>query len=468
MTEHRPLERDTVQEFVAKYDRPGPRYTSYPTAVEFSDDVGADIYEQRLAEADGLGPDAPLSLYGHLPFCEEQCLFCACHVIISPDHERAAPYLEMMRREIELLAKRMPKRRKFAQLHLGGGTPTYYSPEELKTLVKAILSEYEPIEGAEIAVEVDPRVTSFEHLDVLAELGFNRMSMGVQDFTLEVQERVHRIQTAEKTQALVEHGRRRGYRGINMDLIYGLPLQTPETFEATVDRVLEIAPDRVACYSFAYVPWMQGHQKKLDETELPSREVKVELFAIIREKLLGAGYETIGMDHFAKPDDELAIAKAAGRLRRNFQGYAVIPGDDVLGFGVSAIGDVRGALIQNEKKLSRYGKRVLEGRLPVARGFVRSRDDEIRCDVIHRLMCNFVVDIPAVEALWSIDFASYFAPDLELLNAYQDEGLVEVEPGIVRATPVGELFVRNLAMCFDLYMREKHQHGGKPVFSRTV
>jgi oxygen-independent coproporphyrinogen-3 oxidase len=251
-------------------------------------------------------------------------------------------------------------------------------------------------------------------------------------------------------------------------LIYGLPLQNPKTFEETVARVIEMGVDRVACYSFAFVPWIRGHQRKLDESELPSRETKMELFAIARERLLGAGYESIGMDHFAKPDDELSRAKREGRLRRNFQGYAVIPGDDVLGFGISAIGDVRGAMFQNEKKLSRYRDLVEAGRLPSARGIVRSRDDEIRADVIHRLMCNFVIEIPAVEKEWGIRFREYFATDLELLSPYRDEGLVHVEDDAIRATPVGELFVRNLAMCFDRYMREKHQAESGPVFSRTV
>ena len=463
----RPVDRATVQRLVARYDRPGPRYTSYPTAVEFSEDVGADAYEERLEEADARG-DAPLSLYLHLPFCEERCLFCGCHVIITKHHERAEPYLEVLKKEFALVAERLPHRRGFAQLHLGGGTPTYYRPDELRDLVEALFSHYHPLEGAELAVEVDPRVTSPEHIDVLAELGFNRMSMGVQDFTREVQERVNRVQTEEETAAVIERGRERGYGGINIDLIYGLPLQTPQTFERTVEHVIGLGVDRVACYSFALVPWLRGHQKKLDESELPPREVKIELFAIAREKFLAAGYEPIGMDHFAKPDDELAIAKREGRLRRNFQGYAVIPGDDVLGFGISAIGDVRGMMIQNEKKLSRYSDAIGENRLPAARGLVRSRDDTIRGDVIHRLMCNFVIDVPAVEAKWDIDFRDYFSKDLELLTPFAKEGLVVIDAARIEATPVGELFVRNLAMCFDRYMREKHGGGEKPVFSRTV
>lgn len=467
MTMKAPVDRATIRRLIDKYDRPGPRYTSYPTAVEFSNEFGREQYENRLREADSL-EDAPLSLYCHLPFCEERCLFCGCHVIITRHHERADPYLDLLKREIRMVSEIAPRRRKFAQLHLGGGTPTYFSPGDLRGLVEELLRFYEPLPGAEMAIEVDPRVTTMEHIDALAEVGFNRISMGVQDFTPEVQERIHRVQSPEQTRAIVDHARRRGYSGINIDLIYGLPLQTPESFEKTVEQVIEIGVDRVACYSFAYVPWLQGHQKKLDQSELPTREVKMELFAIVRERLIGAGYQAIGMDHFARPDDELARARGEGRLRRNFQGYAVIPGDDVFGFGISAIGDVRGALVQNEKKLSDYAEAVSQGRLPASRGFLRSRDDTIRADVIHRLMCNFVIDIGEVERSWGLSFGDYFGKDLELLAPHVDEGLVTLDERAIRATPVGELFVRNLAMCFDRYMREKHANESKPVFSRTV
>lgn len=466
MTDAVPADRETIRRLIARYDRPGPRYTSYPTAVEL-EEVEPSFHEPRLAEADAL-EDSPLSVYMHLPFCEERCLFCGCHVIITRHHERTEPYLELLKREIALVAERAPNRRSFAQLHLGGGTPTYFSPAELGALVASFLELYHPLPGAEMAIEVDPRVTTTEHLDVLADAGFNRLSMGVQDFTPEVQERIHRVQSPEATRSIVEHARRRGYSGINVDLIYGLPLQTPETFERSLEQVVAVGPDRVACYSFAYVPWQKGHQKKLDESELPTRETKMELFAIARETLLNSGYEAIGMDHFARRDDELARARREGRLRRNFQGYTVLPGTDVFGFGISAIGDVRGALVQNEKKLSLYREAVEAGRLPVARGLLRSRDDVVRADVIHRLMCNFVIDIGEVEKRWDLDFREYFRTDLELLAPHVDEGLAVVEDDQIRATPIGELFVRNLAMCFDRYMREKHAGDEKPVFSRTV
>ena len=463
----RPVGREVTAELLARHDRPGPRYTSYPTAVEFNEEVGTDEYLVRLAEADKLG-DAPLSLYLHLPFCEERCLFCGCHVIITKHRDVAEPYLELVKREIDLLAERLPHRRRFAQLHLGGGTPTYFSPAQLTDLLGHLLKRFHPSKGAELALEADPRVTSAAHIDALADLGFNRISFGVQDLTPVVQEAINRVQSLEQTAALVEHARRRGFRGINVDLIYGLPLQTPESFERTVDSVIGLGIDRAAVYSFAFVPWVRGHQKKIEEDQLPDAATKVALFAIARERFLKAGYEPIGMDHFARPDDELARAKHEGRLRRNFQGYAVIPGDDVLGIGISAIGDVRGAYIQNEKKLSTYEARIKAGELPVTRGVPRSADDEVRRTVIHELMCNFRVDTGDISRRYGIDFASYFAEDLALLAGPEREGLVRIGKERIEATPVGELFVRNLAMCFDRYQREKHEGEAKPVFSRTV
>ncbi len=463
----RPMHREITAELLSRYDRPGPRYTSYPTAVEFHEGVTGTDYLDCLASANSLG-DAPLSMYVHLPFCEERCLFCGCHTIISPRKEVAVPYLGMLGREIALLAERLPERRQFAQLHLGGGTPTYYSPEQLDALIGGLLRHFTPLPGAELAFEADPRVTTSDHLDTLGDLGFNRVSFGVQDLNPDVQEAINRVQTREQTARLVDHARARGYRGINVDLIYGLPRQTPATFEKTVDSVIALGPDRAAVYSFAFVPWVRGGQKKIEEDQLPAADVKVQLFAIARERFLAAGYEPIGMDHFARPDDDLAIARREGKLRRNFQGYAVIPGDDVVGLGISAIGDVRGSYVQNEKKLSTYEEAIAEGRLPVYRGVRRSPDDEIRRAVIHELMCNFRVDAAAIEHTYGVDFARYFAADLELLEPHERDGMVRVSPAGIEATPIGELFVRNLAMCFDRYQREKHAADSKPVFSRTV
>ncbi len=463
----RPIDRTLTADLLARHDRPGPRYTSYPTAVEFDEGVGRETYARHLARADAAG-DAPLSLYLHLPFCESRCLFCGCHVIITPHKHKAAPYLQLLEREIDLVAEHLPHRRRFSQLHLGGGTPTYHSPQELERLLLHLRRSFTPTSDAELAVEVDPRVTSLEHIAVLAEHGFNRISLGVQDFEPNVQEAIARVQSVELTRTLLDASRARGFKGINIDLIYGLPFQESRSFENTVERTIELCPDRVAVYSFAFVPWIRGHMKKLDESDFPDREQKLRLFALARERFLDAGYEPIGMDHFAHPDDELARARREGRLRRNFQGYAVIPADDVIGLGISAIGDVQGAYVQNEKKLSDYGAAIERDQLPVARGVVRSEDDELRRALIHELMCNFGVDVRALELRFGINFAETFAEDLRRLEPLVDEGLATFDGESVKATPTGELFVRNLAMCFDRYWREKHEGDNRPTFSRTV
>lgn len=461
------LDRALTAELLARYDRPGPRYTSYPTAVEFHDGVGPAQYGAHLARANELAAE-PLSAYLHLPFCEHRCLFCGCHVIITPHKERATPYLDLLRREIDLVAERLPDRRRIGQLHLGGGTPTYHEPEQLAALLERFFARFERLPDAELAVEVDPRVTRSEHLDVLAAHGFNRISLGVQDFTAEVQEAIERVQSVAETRAIVDHARSLGFRGVNVDLIYGLPHQERASFERTIDLVIDMGVDRVAVYSFAFVPWIRGQQKKIEEEDLPPRDEKVALFALARERFLAAGYVPIGMDHFARPDDELALARNEGRLRRNFQGYTVVPAPDVVGLGISAIGDVRGGYFQNAKKLSDYERAIEAGRLPTMRGVLLEPDDELRRAVIHDLMCNARVELGPVEERFGIDFGRYFAEDLARLAEYEAEGMVRIEPDRIVATEVGELFIRNLAMCFDRYWREKHEGGDRPVFSRTV
>jgi oxygen-independent coproporphyrinogen-3 oxidase len=465
---HAPSSSDwtVTAELLERYDRPGPRYTSYPTAVEFHAGVDADEYDRRLRAADE-EVDAPLSLYMHLPFCEHRCLFCGCNVIISPDKTRAAPYLDLLRREVALLAERLTGRRTLSQVHLGGGTPTYFSPDDLSMLLREVFSVFTPLASAELAVEVDPRVTHREHIDALADLGFNRVSLGVQDVNPRVQEAIGRLQSVAQTAGLIEHARTRGYAGINVDLIYGLPHQTPEEFAATVDTVIGMDIDRTAVYSFAYVPWMHGQMKRLAPDALPDRRTKLAIFAVARERFLSAGFEAIGMDHFAKPNDELARAKLGGRLKRNFQGYCVVPADDVLGLGISAIGDVAGAYVQNAKKLSTYREALEAGRLPTERGVALSTDDRLRRHVIHSLMCNFAVDMRAVESRFDISFADYFAEDLALLIEHERTGMVTIEADVIRATELGQVFVRNLAMCFDTYLRRGERDDSKP-FSRTV
>ncbi|HWG85320.1 MAG TPA: oxygen-independent coproporphyrinogen III oxidase, partial [Deinococcales bacterium] len=438
---------------------------SYPTAVEFHTGFTASDYREHLRRANEKA-GAPLSLYTHLPFCEERCHFCACHVIISPNKEVAHPYVQHLYREIEMVAALLPDRREVSQFHWGGGTPTYYPADDLVRLFRHYKRFFTFKEGAEIALEVDPRVTTFEQLDKLAAEGFNRMSMGVQDFNPEVQQAINRIQSFEQTRDLIEHGRSLGMHSINIDLIYGLPHQTPESFRETLERSLELSPDRVAVYSFALVPWIKAHQKYLPQESLPAPEVKLELLAIARESFLGAGYVDIGMDHFAKPDDSLSVAQREGRLWRNFMGYTNLKANDILGFGVSAIGYVDDAFVQNVKKLTEYYEAISSGELPVERGYALSHDDLARQKVIQELMCNFVVRKRDVEREFGLDFDSYFAEDLALLKPLVEEGLAANEPDSVAARGHGRLFVRNIAMQFDRYLREKKRE--KPTFSRTV
>ncbi len=453
-------------ELLARYDSVGPRYTSYPTAVDFHAGFGEAEYRRSLATANQAG-NAPLSVYTHLPFCVARCWFCGCHTFATARHEVAAPYLAHVLVEMGRVAELLPDRRQVAQFHLGGGTPTYLTPEELEQLVRGFERHFEFLPHAERAIEVDPRVTTSAHIDALAGLGFSRISIGVQDFDPEVQKAIGREQSLESTAELAENARRQGFSGVNMDLIYGLPNQTPATFARTVAQTIALKPDRIAVYSFAYLPNQRGHQRQIVLPLLPARDNKFALLAIAREGFMAAGYQAIGMDHFALPSDELAVAQREGRLQRNFMGYTVMAGPDMIGFGVSAIGDMRGALVQDEKKLVHYYAMLDQGRLPVARGYQRTPDDEIRRDVIHALMCNFVVDRRAIEGKHGIVFADYLRESLAKLLPFVADGMCQIDDSGVRAIGLGQVFVRNLAMCFDAHLGAKLS-AKEPVFSRTV
>ena len=448
-------------QLLARYDRPGPRYTSYPTAVDFAERYGPEAYEQHLREAAGTAE--PLAFYTHLPFCTLRCGFCGCHAIVSPHGERvSAPYVGRLKRETEMVAERLGDRRRVTQYQWGGGTPTYLTPEQIDDLFShfAALFEFEP--GAEISVEVDPRVTTAEHLAALSAHGFNRLSAGVQDLDPEVQEIIGRVQPLEQTERLVAAARRLGFAdGINLDLIYGLPGQRVESFADTARAVVALGADRVALYSFAYVPWLKGHQRALPADRLPKREQKLELLMTARSVFLEAGYASIGMDHFAKPGDELARALVDGTLHRNFMGYTTRRAGDLIGLGVSAIGSVRSSYAQNHKKLSRYYEAVDAGRLPTERGYALSADDRIRGEAILALMCRFTVDLEQLAP------AGYFADALQKLEPLVADGLVEVAHGHVTATPLGQLFIRNIAMCFDAHLPAAERRS-TPTFSRTV
>jgi oxygen-independent coproporphyrinogen-3 oxidase len=463
-----PSRVDVAVDLLRRYDRPGPRYTSYPTAVEFDDRFTEADYRARLARADEAGQE-PLSLYVHLPFCAERCTFCGCNVVITRKRGVSVAYLDVLAREIDLVAEALPRRRRVAQLHWGGGTPTYQTVEEMWALHRALKRRFTLEPGAEVAIEVDPRVTSRPQMEALREMGFNRISMGVQDFSPEVQEAVNRRQTEAQTRALHDLCRELGFTSVNMDLIYGLPRQTPESFAAGIERLLTMRPDRVAVYSFALVPWIKAQQKTIDPAQLPPPEIKLRLFCLARERFLDAGYVQIGMDHFALPQDELARAVPDRRLRRNFMGYTVTMGSDLIGLGLSAIGDVAGSYSQNTKKLTTYAEAVDSGRLPVERGYVLDADDRIRREVISRLMCHFYLDRGEIEEQFGIDFGRYFAPELAELSGAEGpagHGFVEVRPDSVAVTSLGRLFVRNVCMVFDRHLRGRQLD--KPVFSRTI
>jgi oxygen-independent coproporphyrinogen-3 oxidase len=458
--------RTVTLDLLRKYDRPGPRYTSYPTAVEFHHGFDEAAYRRRLRVA-AQCCDGPLSLYVHLPFCEERCSFCGCSVIITKKRDVAARYLDYLHREIAMVSRALGGRRRVVQYHWGGGTPSYLSPAQMEALQAVVMSHFDVDPNGELAIEVDPRVTTPEHLETLARLGFNRLSLGVQDFTLEVQQAVSRVQGEAQTGDLVSRARALGLDSINIDLIYGLPLQTVQSFGHSVDAVIRLRPARVAVYSFAHVPWIRGNQKRLRTEDLPPPDVKLQLFVDARERFLCAGYRPIGMDHFSLPDDELARAAAARTLHRNFMGYTTRRAPDMIGVGVSSIGEVGGAFVQNTKKLGTYYAAIDAGRFPVERGYALDADDVLRRHVITQLMCNFRLDLDEVERRFAIDAASYFAAEWkELVEGPVAHGFLDVEGRCWNVTPTGRLFVRNICMIFDRYLRR--QTATSPVFSRTI
>ena len=463
------IDSSSVLALLERYDRPGPRYTSYPTAVEFHAGVGDEQYRQRLALVNADARE-PLSAYVHLPFCEARCAFCGCNVVITRHRDVAAAYLDALDQELDLLAGQLPDRRSIAQMHWGGGTPTYYDADQLSRVFDRVRRHFTFTAQAELGIEIDPRVTSAAHLKRLCALGFNRLSMGVQDFAPEVQKAINREQSYELTRDLMYEARAAGFASVNVDLIYGLPYQTVDGFQRTLDQTLTLRPDRVAAYSFAFVPWMRAHMRYLPDEAMPSARLKLELLATTVDAFVGAGYRQIGMDHFALPEDELGQAIARGELHRNFMGYTVQKTHDMVALGVSGIGEVQGAFVQNTKKLPEYYAAVGAGRFAIERGYEMSPDDLLRRHVIGGLMCNFRVDTREVERRFAVDFAEYFAQELGELTAAGSpaaDGLVTVSGSAIEVTPLGRLFVRNVCMVFDYYLRGRTA-GAQPVFSRTI
>ena len=442
-------------ELLRRYDVPGPRYTSYPTADRFVEAFGEADYLQALEQRrDGVGAKAfPLSLYVHIPFCESLCYYCACNKIITKHHERGAEYLRYLEREVDLNIAHLGQGQVVSQLHLGGGSPTFLSDAELVQLMTMLRRNFQFTPGGEYSVEIDPRTVSRDRLAVLAEQGFNRLSFGVQDFEPAVQKAVHRIQPAEQVFDLVAAARELGFESVNADLIYGLPMQTPETFERTLEKITQLRPDRIALYAYAHLPERFKPQRRIHAQDLPPAASKLVMLSSAMRVLTEAGYVYVGMDHFALPNDALAVAKRQGRLHRNFQGYSTQPDCDLIALGVSSIGRVGPTFSQNVKTLDEYYDLLNQGRLPVVRGMALSRDDLVRRTVIMALMCQGSVLFESVELSHLVDFKDYFASEMGALAAMQDEGLLTIDDAGVHVTELGWFFVRGVAMVFDKYLQ---------------
>jgi oxygen-independent coproporphyrinogen-3 oxidase len=443
-----------TSELLTRFDVPGPRYTSYPTADRFVEAFGRADYAQALEmRRDALPRRAmPLSVYVHIPFCESLCFYCACNKIITMQPERAVAYLDYLAREVALHVKHMGKGQPVRQLHLGGGTPTFLSDAQLMALMAMLKSNFNFVPGGEYAIEVDPRTVDAQRLSVLSQLGFNRLSLGVQDFDPKVQEAVHRIQPAQQVFDLVAQARTIGFESINVDLIYGLPHQTPESFDRTLEQINVLRPDRIALYAYAHLPARFKAQRRINAADLPKANEKISMLARSLASLEEAGYVYVGMDHFALPVDALAIAKRQGRLHRNFQGYSTQPDCDLIALGVSAIGRVGATYSQNAKTLNEYYGLIDQGQIPVVRGLALSRDDMIRRAVIMAIMCQGHLHFESINLAWLIDFKSYFTSEMTHLETMQSQGLLVISDAGIQVTPMGWFFVRGVAMLFDSYV----------------
>jgi len=450
---------------IRKYDTSGPPYTSDPTADRFVEAFGEADQRQWLAKRNVGGIGLPLSVYVHLPFCDTVCYYCACNKIATRDRSKSAKYIKYLEKELALVGPLLGDERELCRLHWGGGTPTFLSREEMSSLFGFLRKNFSLQRQAECSIEVDPRRLEAGTLAFLAGLGFNRVSLGVQDFDPAVQKAVNRIQSEEVTRNAVVEARTSGFASVNLDLIYGLPKQTLDGFSATLDKVIALGPDRVALYSYAHLPKLFTPQRRIAEADLPAAETKLQILTLAIGRLTRAGYLYIGMDHFARPNDALATAQAQGRLQRDFQGYSAQPESDTLGFGVSAIGRVGPTYYQNCKAMDDYYAALDAGRLPVARGLELGADDLVRRAVIQTLMCQFRVSIESIELAHLIEFGNYFGPELADLRRLAADGLVEVQPDWIVVTPKGRLLVRAIAMVFDRYLRER---AARASYSRVI
>ena len=452
-------------QLLRKYDRPGPRYTSYPTVPVWTDQIGIEQYRSALKETSAK-KDEPLAIYCHIPFCRKRCYYCGCNTTVSKQPEAVRNYLDCLLKEIDKTAELLGDRRKISQLHFGGGTPTYLNNDEFGKIIDSIENLFSFEKNCEKSIEIDPRITSKEQLEYLADRGFNRISMGVQDFDADVQEAIGRRQPIELIKEKVNVCRSLGFRGINFDLIYGLPRQTPESFEETLKKAIELRPDRLAVYSFAYLPKMRANQLNINAEELPSAEKKYHLFSLAVKHFTGAGYRQIGMDHFALPEDELSIAQSDGRLFRNFMGYTVQSSNEMIGFGMSSIGYINNSFFQNISTLNKYQKSIDEKNWAVFRGRKLNDDDLIRQYLITSLMCNFKLEFGSLRKRFGIEYSEYFKDEDGRLDEFINDGFLIRVPEGLEITPLGRTFVRNIAMTFDSYLTKPDSNG--TTFSRTI
>ncbi len=442
---------------IARYDGCGPRYTSYPTADRFGDDFTADDYVRALQMRNDTRPAQSLSVYVHLPFCDTICFYCGCNKVVTRDHGRSAKYVRYLGREIDIVGGLIEGAPVVEQLHWGGGTPTFLAREELAQLMKMLRNSFAIAPDAEVSIEVDPRKVTAETIAFVGQLGFNRISVGIQDFDAAVQLAVNRIQSEEQTRTVIDAARAHGFTSVNVDLIYGLPKQTRAGFSVTLDKVISASPDRIALYGYAHVPHLFKPQRRIDVDQLPSADAKLEILALAIDKLGAAGYTYIGMDHFARPDDTLAIAQRQRKLHRNFQGYSTRPDCDLIAFGISAIGRVGRTYVQNVKLLDAYYERLDARMLPVVRGIALDADDVLRRSVIQSLMCHFDLDYGAIESAHGIRFSEYFDEELESLAPLAADGLLHIGERAITVTPRGRLLVRAIAMRFDRRLRDGTQ-----------
>ncbi|RDH82531.1 MAG: oxygen-independent coproporphyrinogen III oxidase [endosymbiont of Galathealinum brachiosum] len=446
------IEFDT--QLIKKYDIAGPRYTSYPTAVQFTPEFTESDYRQQAAKSNHSGRD--LSLYFHLPFCDTICYYCACNKVITKDRSKANPYLDMLHKEIAMQGALFDSSRKVNQLHWGGGTPTFISHEQMAELMQVTRKHFNlhDDDSGEYSIEIDPREVSRDSIKLLRDIGFNRMSLGVQDFDPAVQKAVNRIQSEEQTLTALSSAREFGFKSISTDLIYGLPLQTEKSFASTLHRIIDISPDRISLFNYAHMPTLFKPQRRINEDEMPSAEIKLAILKQSIEQLTSAGYVYIGMDHFAKPDDELSIAQQQGKLYRNFQGYATHADCDLVGMGITSIGTIDNSFAQNVKTLDEYQALIGAGKLAVFRGVKIDQDDLLRRAVIMQLICHFNLNFADIESRFSIDFDDYFSDEIKRLDVMCDDGLIEMNKQSIEVTGKGRLLIRNICMIFDRYLNK--------------